>query len=278
MYNLKVTVSIANTGNSEPNDSSSFEYILDVSSVSDVSISPAGGALLTVSGAGFVTADGRHAQPSLTLSGVEVYVLGLSALIGAQFNLEPTKEIQEIVLPWFQASTAPPSDDNRTLTGAFTLTLTGQTGLTTAGQTSVNISANASAADFSAALGALAFSGGVPDVNRVPEEEGEGGGRIAWRVSFADFGPQALLRVHTEFLPNAPPAPIHVTRVVNGSTAAPGFFQLALGSNTTAYLPSYASAEDVRAALLPFASQHGISDISVLTADNIPGEMLNRGY
>jgi len=45
-------VSIANTGNSDPNDGSSFHYILDISSVSDLSLSPAGGALITVSGAG----------------------------------------------------------------------------------------------------------------------------------------------------------------------------------------------------------------------------------
>ena len=61
-------------------------------------------------------------------------------------------------------------------------------------------------------------------------------------------------------------APVTISasvQVVNGSAPAPGMFKLSLGSNSTDYLPSYSSAEAVRAALLPFAGLHGISDISV---------------
>ena len=81
--------------------------------------------------------------------------------------------MQEVILPWFSSSTAPSDDaddddENRTLSGSFSLALGFPDGLTTSGQTSVNISANASAVEFSDALGALSFPGGPPDVERVP--------------------------------------------------------------------------------------------------------------
>ncbi|KAJ1480919.1 hypothetical protein T484DRAFT_2770727, partial [Baffinella frigidus] len=72
-----VVVTIQGSGSSEATSAACFEYLLALTRVRPSSVGLAGGTRVTLEGQGFITADGRHGDPSVTLPGTEVYVAGL---------------------------------------------------------------------------------------------------------------------------------------------------------------------------------------------------------
>lgn len=253
-----VTVSVEGGGVSDVSSSPQFRYELSVDSVSPSFFGFGGGNLVTVTGAGFLSAGAAstvQVSSAVAIAGRETYVVGV-------YVPTYTPEIHEILLTadWhngYYLESNPP-------TGSFDLQLGGSSVGT--------LTPAASAADVQQLVASISYFGHVDVVKQRGIVSGEQTDR--WVITYSDLrGVRDLLTVHAAGLTGGV---ITINRVQTGEALVNGEWQLKLGGRVSQRLSLNATEEEVRQVVSSAFPE--VLDVAVIAAENMPGKLLDRVY
>jgi hypothetical protein len=248
-----VDVSVENQENGVSEVAPSFEYILDISSVTPSAVGIGGGANLTVTGDGMVAGSGEIAHGIIQIAGIETYAVSV-------YQASLAHEIHEIVLSapsCYQERFC--SDVEPAPQGTFRLEV--------AGQTTGDIPITSDGVDMQDNLNQILDCG--VKVSRKTRADG-----VSWEITFLAF----------DGIPNLPTiipdqvtggATIVAKRLQEGSASVQGYVAISMDGNSVS-VPLDATEQQVEEIVL--TTFPTVQACSVLVAKNVPGRYLNYDY